>query len=289
MEIKEFKAFVLLAEHLHFGRAAKRLNLTQPALTKQIHKLEAFLGTPLFERDTQGTRLTTFGQQMLKEAQVFIAHYEQLCLLGKTIARGERGLLRIGLSFYALDFASNLIARFRESRPHIELTLRDLSSYAQLEALRTRQLDIVFAQLSTASEFNTFPLIMEHLSLITPNCPAYSQVSCLSECAELPFIIVSGELYPALYDQLVKLCANAGFHPKIVQEVAEVTSVLALVKAGLGVSILPLSICSSNFSGIKVHPQTGQDAAWTVLAAWRKEDHNPALAAFVELLQETFS
>lgn len=285
MEIHEIKAFVLLAEYLHFGRTAKLLNITQPALSKQINKLESFLGNTLFQRDRKTTQLTAFGQQFLKEAQSFMAQYENLCILGQKISSGEQGLLRIGFSHYALEMIPLLIVKFRQERPGIELVLKDLSTHEQLEALRNRQLDIGFVKLSTPTELNTLPVVSEQLALITPRHPDFSRLIHLKDCSEIPFVIISKERSPVLHNQILKLCANYGFYPRIVQEVAEVASVLALVKAGLGVSILPPSFFSDN-SGVNLYPQRDTNARWSVFAAWKKEDTNPALTAFTALLKQ---
>lgn len=286
MEIQELRAFVLLAEYLHFGRTARLLNLTQPALTKKILRLESFFGSPLFERDRKGTRLTTFGTQMLQESKAFIAHYEQLCLLGQKISQGEQGLLRIGFGLYAFEMVPRLIVQLRQSHPGIELILKDLSSYEQLEAIRARQLDIGFVKLSSATpEFDTLPIAKEQLSLITPGHATFSKVTHLSQCQETPFVIISKEHSPVLHNQILQLCADYGFHPRIVQEVAEVVSILALVKAGLGVTVLPPSFCSPDFSGINFYPQQEAAALWSIFAVWRKEDTNPALDVFLKLLK----
>lgn len=285
MEIHEIKAFVLLAEYLHFGRTAKLLNITQPALSKQINKLELFLGNTLFERDRKSTQLTAFGRQFLKEAQGFMAQYENLCILGQKISSGEQGLLRIGFSHYALEMIPLLIVKFRQDRPGIELVLKDLSTHEQLEALRNGQLDIGFVKLSTKTEFETLPLVREQLTLITPHHPDFNRLTHLEDCSEIPFVIISKERSPVLHNQILGLCANYGFYPRIVQEVAEVTSVLALVKAGLGVSILPPSFFPDT-ADINLYPQTDREARWSVFAAWKKDEKNPALAAFLALLKQ---
>lgn len=286
MEIQEIRAFVLLAEYLHYGRTAKLLNLTQPALTKKILRLEAFFGSPLFDRDRQGTRLTTFGAQILQESKAFIAQYEQLCLLGQKISQGEKGLLRIGFGLYAFEMVPRLIVQLRQSHPGIELILKDLSTYEQLEALRSQQLDIGFVRLSSASsEFDILPVAQEQLSLITPSHATFSRVTHLSQCQDTPFVIISKDHSPVLHNQILQLCTDYGFHPRIVQEVADVTSLLALVKAGLGVTMLPPSFCSPNFSGLNYFSQKESEASWSIYTAWRKEDSNPALAIFLRFLK----
>jgi DNA-binding transcriptional LysR family regulator len=276
----------MLAKYLHFGRTAKLLNLSQPALTKQIVQLEHYFGMLLFDRNRKGTKLTTFGQQLLKEAQAFMVHYEQLCQLGKKISTGEYGLLRLGYGLHAFEMVPRLIVQFRRSSPGIELTLNDLSTHEQLEALRVGQLDIGFVKLTTPTEFNTLPVVEEQLSLVTPEQSSLSRIRHLEECADIPFVIISRERSPVLHNQILLLCGNRGFYPRIIQEVSEVATILTLVKAGLGVTILPPSFCGPGFSGLLTYSLDQPDALWSVYAAWRKGDANPALDAFLKLLHQ---
>src|SRR5687767_13284133 len=120
MEMRELKSFVLLAEQLHFGRAARLLHLSQPALTKQIRRMEEELGSPLFERGRHGTALSAFGKQFLKEARNTVGDFDRLLDRAKIAAAGESGHLGIGFGFHTLELVPRLIVRLREIAPGIE-------------------------------------------------------------------------------------------------------------------------------------------------------------------------
>src|SRR5712671_1250828 len=128
MEIRDVRAFVVLAEHLHFGRAARLLHLSQPALTKQIQRLEAELGSALFERGRHGARLTSYGRQWLGEARSVVEKFEQLKERGRLAARGEIGRLLIGFGFHTFELVPWIVAKMRRTAPGIEVGLRDMST-----------------------------------------------------------------------------------------------------------------------------------------------------------------
>src|SRR5687768_9727523 len=132
MEMRELKSFVLLAEQLHFGRAAKLLNLSQPALTKQIHRMEEELGTELFKRGRHGTELSSFGKEFLREARTNVAAFDRLMERAKSAAAGETGKLEIGFGFHTLEMVPRLIVQLRATAPGIEVGLRDMSTAEQV-------------------------------------------------------------------------------------------------------------------------------------------------------------
>src|SRR3954465_14808556 len=132
MDIRELGSFVVLAEQLHFGRAAELLNMSQPALTKQIRRLEEDLGGPLFERGRRGTRLSAFGDQVLESARPLVAGMAALRERSRQAARGDAGRIRIGFGFHTFDVVPRLIVRLRRQSPQVEVTLRDMSTSEQV-------------------------------------------------------------------------------------------------------------------------------------------------------------
>lgn len=286
MDIRELKSFVLLAEQLHFGRAAALLHLSQPALTKQIRRMEEELGSPLFERGRHGTTLSGFGRQFLKEARSTVSSFERLMERAGSAARGESGHLAIGFGFHTLELVPRLIVRLREIAPGIGVDLRDMSTAEQVEALREEKLDLGFLRLPAPVEFRVLPVIKDRLVLVSsPALPLPGTVT-LADCRDQAFVSISEERAPGFFSHMLRLCAKHGFHPRIVQQVPEFTTALALVQAGLGIAIIPESVGISRFPGMRVHPLKDKDAAWSVGAGWRKGDTNPALARMLQLLKE---
>lgn len=284
--MRELKSFVLLAEQLHFGRAASLLHLSQPALTKQIRRMEDELGSPLFERGRHGTALSGFGKQFLKDARTAVTEFDRLMARARNTAAGESGRLNIGFGFHTLELVPRLIVRLREIAPGIEVDLRDMSTAEQEAALRSGDLDLGFIRLPTKENFKLLPAIKDRLVLVSSTALPLPPNAGLAECKNMPFVSISEERSPGFFSHMLRLCAKHGFHPRVVQQVPEFTTALALVQAGLGVAVIPESVGISRFPGMRIHPSRDKDAGWSVAAACRKGDSNPALARFLGLLKE---
>ncbi|MCW1887157.1 LysR substrate-binding domain-containing protein [Luteolibacter flavescens] len=283
--MRELKSFVLLAEQLHFGRASRLLNLSQPALTKQIRRMEDELGAPLFERGRHGTMLSSLGKQFLKEARGVVSGFDRLLDGAHTSARGESGNLSLGFGFHTLELVPRVIVKLRETSPGIQITLRDMSTAEQTDALRKGELDLGFVRLPGADDFKLLPVIKDRLTLVSSAAYPLPANATLGSCRDLPFVSISEARSPGFFGHFLQLCGKHSFHPRVVQQVPEFTTALALVQAGLGVTVIPQSAGTSRFPGLRQHPLRDRDAAWTVAAAWRKGDSNPALAKFLAILK----
>ncbi|MBN9419917.1 MAG: LysR family transcriptional regulator [Candidatus Eremiobacteraeota bacterium] len=281
MTVEHWQAFTVLAEHLHFARTADLLGLTQPALSKRIHKLESDLGGLLFERGRQGTRLTTLGEQLLPRALSSLASFQDLADHGRRLAGGQTGRLRIGFGFHTLELVPRLLMSLRRPGDEIEVELRDMSTKEQLAALESYQLDVGFLRLPVESTWASRAVSQDEVVLVSNRARPVAE---LSQARDLPFVLVSAHRSPTLYDHSLQLCAACGFHPRVVQQVPEITTALALVRAGMGVALLPGSFVRSHEAGVEVASLPGLSAHWQVGAAWHPEDRNPVLLRFLELL-----
>jgi DNA-binding transcriptional LysR family regulator len=288
MSIEELRSFTVLAGHLHFGRAAGALHVSQPALTKQMHRLEESLGGRLFERGRHGTTLTTFGARFVPRAKELVASFERLMANARNEAQGRGGRLNIGFGYYTYELVPKLVVKLRAREPEIEISLRDLSSAEQIAGLQNGRLDIGFARLPlppATRALETRTVLSGHLALVMPLEGGQRADVALADCRDRPFVILSKDRSPGLYDRVLKLCAKHGFHPRIIQEVSEITTALALVGAGMGLSIIPESSWSRRFGGLRIQTIQERAASWTVGAVWRRRDSNPALRHFLDLLQ----
>jgi DNA-binding transcriptional LysR family regulator len=284
MEMRELRSFVLLAQQLHFGRTARLLNLSQPALTKQIRRVEEDLGCSLFERGKHGTKLTSAGEQFLNEARPIVSGFERLVDAGRSLARGDRGRLRLGFGFHTFELVPRLIARLRHTVPDVQIGLRDMSTVEQIEGLRSGRLDIGFVRSPVSNEFETTPVIRDRLALVSSTDSRLPTKATLDDCAGEPFILISNERAPTFRRHAIALCAKFGFHPRAIQDTSEVTTSLALVRAGLGVTLIPQSFGIPHIRGLRLHEVQDPAASWEVSAAWRRSDANPVLMRFLELL-----
>jgi DNA-binding transcriptional LysR family regulator len=288
MSIDGLRSFLILAEQLHFGRAAQALHLTQPALTKQINRLEEAVGGKLLARNKQGTKLTTLGERFRPRAREIVAAFDQLLSETRREAEGRGGRLRIGSGSYTLDLVPRLIVKLRAQESGIEVSLRDLSTVEQIAGLQKGQLDLGFTRLplpAAARDLAMRPVMSGQLALTAPTQRFATGPFKLADCREQPFVILSKERSPGLYELTMKLCAQHGFHPRIVQEVSELATALALVRAGMGLLIIPDCFWNPQITGVRMQRLSGRTAAWAVGAVWRREDTNPVLHRFLKLLQ----
>jgi len=289
MSIDELRSFTILAQHLHFGRAAQALHVSQPALTKQINRLEQTLGGKLLDRGKHGSKLTTFGERFLPRAMELVGSFDRLLAETRKEAQGQGGRIKIGFGSYTLELVPRVIVKLRSLEPGIEVLLRDMSTAEQIASLEKGQLDIGFTRLplpASLKQFETFPVVAGHLALVLPMFGFAAAPVNLGECRNNPFVFLSKERSPGLYDLTMKLCAQHGFHPRVVQEVSELTTALALVRAGMGLSIIPECIWSRRFTGVRIQVLPEQAAEWAVGAVWRRHDSNPALHRFLSLLRK---
>lgn len=285
MELREVRSFLTLAEQLHFGRAARLLNLSQPALTKQIRRLEEELGGELFSRGRHGTHLTALGTQFLAGARALVRDGDELLAHARRVARGEVGRLRIGFGFHTFELVPRVVVRLRRSLPAVDISLRDMSTSEQREALRSEKIDLGFFRTPEAREFEALPIIEDRVMLVSSASSKRPESLDLASCAEEPFVMISRQRSPNFHRQVMSLCAKHGFHPRIVQEVPETTTILALVRAGLGLAMIPQSFGTSRFAGVRFHTLKDREARWSVSAAWRPGDANPLLHRFLALLK----
>jgi DNA-binding transcriptional LysR family regulator len=286
MDMRELRSFVLLGQQLHFGRTARLLNLSQPALTKQIRRVEEDLGCLLFQRGKHGTRLTSAGEQFLIEARLIVSGFDRLIEAGRRLSRGDSGRLRIGFGFHTFELVPRLIAQLRQLAPSVEISLRDMSTVEQTEGLRRGRIDMGFVRAPASRDFETMPVINDRLMLVTSTDSRMSENASLRECSEEPFILISNERAPTFRRHAISLCAGFDFYPRFIQDTNEVTTSLALVRANLGVTLIPRSFGTSHIEGVRIHELNDPAASWAVSAAWRREDTNPVLERFIELLRK---
>jgi len=286
MELREIRSFVTLAEELHFGKAARLLHLSQPALSKQILRLEEELGGPLLNRGRQGAKLTALGRQFLPGARSLIRDSDQLVAWARKASRGEVGQLRLGFGFHTFELVPRLLVKLRRNLPEVEISLRDMSTAEQTDGLRSERIDLGFVRLPAPRDLQTLPVISDRVALVSRSGAGMPAQLSLSDCKDEPFVLISRERSPTFYNHVLRLCAKHGFHPRIVQEVPEATTALALVRAGLGFTLIGQSFETSHFAGVRFHKLKDPEARWEVGAAWRPGDSNPVLHRFLALLRK---
>ncbi|MCR0982362.1 LysR family transcriptional regulator [Roseomonas populi] len=290
MDLGHLRSFVCVAEELHFGRAARRLGMTQPPLSRQIQLLEARLGTVLLDRSRHGVALTAAGQAFLAEARAVLAASERAIQAAQR-AREHRtgGVLKLGFfsaSTYA--FLPRLIARARAELPGTEIVLLEMSGAAQLEALRVGRLDIGLARPSQDMlTLSSRCVSKEELVLALPlDHPLGARRRLvLRDLQDQDFIGYSEE-GPYMRALVAQALSVAGVTPRIVQSVAQAQTILSLVSVGMGVALVPSDARRMAFPNVTTRPITVPPGLTVELyGVWRADNGNPALQALQGLLQ----
>lgn len=287
IELRHLRYFVAVAEDLHFGRAARRLGITQPPLSLQIRRLEANLGVRLFERTNRRVELTAAGRTLLEEGRHLIADFASVADATRRAARGETGSLTVAFAASVMFLTlPRIIRRFRQEFPSVRLELRELPTGQQITALRTGELDIGFLrQPPRDTELATETMMKENLVLaVSKRHPlAGSKRLRLIDVADDDFVLFPRDLAPGLHAHVLAVCAEAGVHPRIVQTSRELYTTISLVEAGLGVTIVPASVQQMGWRNVRYYPIRSPSAVTRIAAAWRADNRSTVLPAFLEI------
>jgi DNA-binding transcriptional LysR family regulator len=284
-DLRRLRYFVAVAEELHFGRAARRLNVSQPPLSVQIRTLEREVGTPLLIRTQRRVELTEAGRVLLDEARRLLSQAEAAVVHARRAAEGTVGHLAIGfVSTVDYSILPPLVRRFRQQHPGIALKLLELTGDRQQALLQSGELDLGLSILpSPARGLTMRPVFREPLIAAVPaNHPlAVRRRTALRSLATEPFIQFPRELAPGLYDLAIVACQKAGFTPHLAQEAIQMQTILGLVAAGLGVALVPQ--CMSKLQRADVHYLALDARGFEVetVALWHSENRAPALAALI--------
>jgi DNA-binding transcriptional LysR family regulator len=287
IELRHLRYFTAVAEELHFGRAAERMGIAQPALSQQIKSLEAIIGHTLFERRPQ-VRLTPAGEALLEVAGRTLAQVEEGIDLTRRTGRGEVGKITVGFAASILTTALPEILRtYRERFPEVELRLRELSSAMQVAALADGSIDVGFLReaVEHSADLICEPVLREEfVAVLPPKHPLVMRRQlALSDLREEPFVHFPRAVAHALYDQIADACQRAGFRPRVVQEAQEWLTILGLVEAGLGVSVVPASFCRLRWGGVQYRPLGPPTEFTNVFVCWRTHSIVPTLLSLIEI------
>ncbi len=292
-ELSQVRCFVAVAEELHFNRAAERLNMTQSPLSRQIRLLEHHVGTQLIDRTSRSVRLTAAGKSFFPEAVRILRMAEEAASTARRVARGEGGSLAIGFTAsFGYALVPDFVRRLRSRSPGISLTLKELVTGAQLEALGAGQLDIGLMRPHWGhGELQTETLGSESLMLAFPErdaarWPEEPTLACLHEQS---FLMYSPH-EARYFHQLLQDCFDrAGIRPDFVEYLGQIHTMMALVSSGIGVALIPEAASRLQFEGVALR-KVRLDPARPVkmVYAYRKDNDNPALEIFKEEVLRKF-
>ena len=284
-DLRRLRYFVAVAEELHFGRAARRLNVSQPPLSVQIRTLEREIGTPLLIRTQRRVELTEAGRVLLEEARRLLDQAEAAVVHARRAAEGAVGRLTIGfVSTVDYSILPPLVRRFRQKHPGIALKLLELTGDRQQALLQSGELDLGLSILpSPASSLTMRPVFREPLIAAVPaNHPlAGRRRIALRSLAAEAFVQFPRELAPGLYDLAIAACQKAGFTPHLAQEAIQMQTILGLVAAGLGVALVPRCMSKLQRPDVRYLALDARGFEVETVSLWYSENRAPALAALI--------
>jgi DNA-binding transcriptional LysR family regulator len=290
MELRQLRYFLAVAENLHFTRAAERLRVAQPPLSRQIRRLEDELGVQLFRRTRRRVELTQAGALLVPEATKILKQAEHTARVAQGAMRGEIGLLHIGAtsSLPFTDLLPKVLSAYRKMFPDVQLVLRELNTKQQLDALHAGDIDLGFVRLPVRilpSRIAVQTVRTEPVVAVLPKGHrlAAARRLDLRLLAEETFIMYPYELGGGLHDLLIRLFNEAGFVPRVQQEATTVPTAVSLAAAGLGIALVPQSIRAVQIPGVVYKPLASPAAKAEIAIAHRLNDRSPAVLAFAKL------
>ncbi|MEW6761036.1 MAG: LysR family transcriptional regulator [Pseudomonadota bacterium] len=289
-ELSQLRCFVAVAEELHFSRAAERLNMTQPPLSRQIRLLEHHVGVQLLERNSRTVSLTAAGKAFFPEAARILRIAEEATFAARRAAKGEQGSLAIGFtSASGYSLLPEVVRRLRECAPGVSLTLKELVSTSQVEALNAGELDLGLLRPHPMNgELESRLIATESLMLAIPEgeADAWPLEPSLGDLHGKPFVMYSPYEARPFYLMLSERFARDGVVPDIVEHIGQVHTMLALVRAGVGAALIAEGASRLKFDGIVMRRLATEPVE--MVCTWRRDNDNPVLALFKQRILPSF-
>ena len=282
--LNQLACFVAVAEELHFGRAAERLCMTQPPLSRQIQLLEHSLGTKLFERNSRSVRLTAAGRVFLTDATRLLALAKQAATTAQRTSKGKTGRVTVAFTtVMGYELMPKLIAAAQDSLPDIDIVLREMTAMSQLEALESNTIDAGFLwPLSSRLPLKHEVVFRDPLVVALPKKHPLASLECisLSELNGLSFVMYSPERGRYFYSLVNGILVSAGVTPRYIQYLDQILTVVSLVSTGIGIAIVPASVARFQFDNVLFRPIKDRPVVAEGRMIWRGDHHNPALDTF---------
>ncbi|OGV64025.1 MAG: hypothetical protein A3K19_04460 [Lentisphaerae bacterium RIFOXYB12_FULL_65_16] len=290
MELLSLRYFTVLAEELHYGRAAKRLHISQPPLSRHIMRLEDELGVKLFRRTSRRVELTPAGALFVSEAAAVLARAESAEERVRVLARGDAGSLAVGFNEPAIHtFLPDTVRDFRRRYPNVHVSLHELESGEQLRALREGliHLGILRPFGHDLSGLQQQRLFTEHYVVALPEGHRLQKRDTvqLADLAPESFVMLPRRIQPHLFDAIAACCERAGFRPNIVQDAVTKQTTLALVAAGMGVALVPASSAAAPHRRVAFRPLDSDLPDIDIVALWCADTDSAFVPKFLSLIK----
>ncbi len=288
LELRHLKYFKAVAEELHFGKAAEKLFITQPALSRQIKQLEEILEVDLLKRDKRNVELTESGQYLLDEAEYVFNHLNFIKKNIQHIDSGDEGELRIGFVGSAMHTViPGLISSVQKENPGIHTELTELPNQDQIDRIRNDELDIGFIRSMRLPEgLEKKNVYEETFSLVLPSDHRLNRTNfeSVKQLENESFILFSSQYSHGYFEKIMSIFEDQGFSPKVAHQSVHANTIFRLVEQKLGIGIVPTSLTDGFALDFKRIELTNIPQRTTLSAIWKKDHRNQLLTSFLELL-----
>jgi DNA-binding transcriptional LysR family regulator len=290
LELRHIQYFKVLAEELHYSKAAEKLFISQSALSQQIRQLESIIGHSLFDRTNKKVQLNEAGKRFRIDAQQMLLKLQQTLDNQKRLHIGNTGQLSIGFVASAMQSViADLLKKFNQDCPNIQFSLEELTNKEQLSALQNGSLDLGFMRSNQVGrEMHIKRVFKESFALVLPKDHPINQNNFknVGQFQDEAFILFPNDQSPLYYQQIINICADHQFLPRIVHRSIHAPTIFKLVENHMGISIIPASLCSEH-AGIKFIELVGVPNKTELFAVWAKTNNNPALPYIIDMLKES--
>jgi DNA-binding transcriptional LysR family regulator len=294
MELRHLRYFTAVVQWKGYREASRRLHVAQPAISQTVADLEEELGLKLFSRERRVARVTPEGEIFYAEAMRTLAQAEFAVSTAKRAAKGEIGRLSIGfLGSATYAFLPELVRNFKAQYPGVKLTLQELSPLQQEAAFDKGLIDIGFTRALTAEQSKTFSSRCLYLDPMMAVLPRSRQVKTnrvrIADLANESFVLFHREGAPGLFDTITGMCNDSGFSARVENEPCMMQTVLSLVEAEEGISIVPACVRNLRSDGVRFYRLHPDNVRVALVAAWKKQSPSVVLSAFLDLINANAS
>ena len=287
IDTRHLRNFVAVAEELNFRKAAERLHLAQPALTRQIRWLESAMEVQLLTRDKRHVALTPAGRVTLDRARLILSDLDEMIPVAQRAAQGLSGMIRIGfISYLSYEYLPLIVRAFRAEHPNVDVELSELRVMQQLEMLLDDRIDVaIMRPLHEDSRIDM--KIVARLNYVVALPTGHHLLD--NESVQMSDLVAEEIITPprgpgnSFHARILRFCANAGFVPTLVREASDSQAMIGLVGAGMGVSVVPEAVTKLNTAGVHYRPILGLNETADIALAWSKESNSEILQNFIRI------
>lgn len=288
LELRHFKYFMAVAEELHYRKAAEKLFISQPGLSRQIKQMEEILDAQLFFRSKKKVSLTPAGEYLKGELEFLLNHLERTQKQVKLISEGALGELRIGFLGSAMqNVVPQLLLKLKEKHQGIKTSLEELNNHAQIAAIQKDKLDLGFVRIARVPQDIVMqPIFEDSFSLVLPKNHWLSQKKFkgIGQLSEQDFILFAQDYSPLYYATVMSICEDAGFTPKVSHKSVHAQTIFKLVENHLGIAIIPTALQHGFQMDVRFIELKNIKQKAVLSAIWKKDNRNPVLKPCLDLL-----